>query len=162
MPARKPLHSWLPAIGSASIAVLIFVFIAEASTGTFSTIKDYLLSNIDRQTDGVIIRSRIRHLRWGSTTHYIRYAYTVNNRDYIGSKFNFGVKSFSPEDIVRKHPEGKAVTVYYDSSNPHYAVLEKSPLGAHIYIQVILIIFLFVLVFLTHGSMRKKRGILQP
>jgi hypothetical protein len=58
----------------------------------------------------------------------VEYSYRVNERDYHGARIAFGAsvsagRAFA-ETIIARYPNGSAVTVYYDPSNPSFAVLE--------------------------------------
>ena len=114
--------------------------------GTFSTIKNFSVSNPQTETTGEIARSEKKSFGIYRKAFYdIRYSYTVDNMSYIGSQINYNTKTSDVAKTLKKYPTGKQVTVYYDSSSPHFSILEKSTLGAGVYGQIVLLIFGFIL-----------------
>jgi len=134
---------------SAIILTIIFAVIAEGTTGTFSTIWDYIYSNPDSETVGEIVKSEVDLTgRFGGVTYDIRYSYAVNNSIYTGSQVSYGSDTNAVE-TQKKYPLGLQVTVYYDSSKPQYSTLVKTTLGLDIYGQIIMIsIGFFIMVVL--------------
>lgn len=80
-------------------------------------------------TTGKVLSSHVEsHTGEDSTTYSpeIKYAYHVNGKKYIGTKYELSSSSSSggwADRVVSEHPEGKKVTVYYNPSNPSDAVL---------------------------------------
>jgi len=58
----------------------------------------------------------------------VEYSYSVDGRDYHGSRLAFGADVTGPqafaEATVVRYPAGQQVTVHFDPANPSFAVLE--------------------------------------
>lgn len=103
-----------------------------------------------RQTHGRVVASaseardihKIEHSTAGSdhSTHFVsqetiatrnfvalRYEFQVDGKTYTGSRVDLGAQQADVEvsDILRRFPQGKVVTVYYDPSDPTHCVLER-------------------------------------
>jgi hypothetical protein len=116
-----------------AIITLIFALMSEYATGTFSTIRDYVVSNPTSETKGLITKSETRLVgRWCSAVYEIRYDYSVGQEKFAGSRVDYDTRTDYARMLAR-YPLGKEVTVYYDPSRPQYATLEESALGAGIY-----------------------------
>ena len=116
---------------------------SEYAAGTFSTIRDYSITNLDKTTSGIITKSEIEIVgRWGSAGYDIQYEYVIDHRTYTGSQIDYSTK-IDYTDKLKKYPLGKQVTVYYDSEKPQYSALEKKSLGFHIYGQLIALLFCY-------------------
>ncbi|NOX91972.1 MAG: DUF3592 domain-containing protein [Gammaproteobacteria bacterium] len=135
---------------SAIILTIIFAVISEGTTGTFSTIWDYTYSNLDSETVGEIVKSEVDLVgRFGGVTYDIRYSYTVNDKEYVGSQVSYGSDTNAVE-TQKKYPLGLQVTVYYDSLKPQYSTLVKTTLGLDVYGQIIILgvgFFLMAMLF---------------
>jgi hypothetical protein len=77
-----------------------------------------------------------RHNRKPITTYAaaIRYAYEVDGKAYESDQIQLGGTSETSqpgefERMVKRYPEGKRVTVYYDPDDPATATLEPGELG---------------------------------
>ncbi|MFB3891607.1 MAG: DUF3592 domain-containing protein [Phycisphaerae bacterium] len=91
---------------------------------------------------------------FGATIRYMpffKYRYAVMDAQLYGRRYNFDASPFSHEadaqSIVRDHPEGSAVTVYYNPLRPDQAVLEPeiSPSGWYRLLWVPLLLALAML-----------------
>ncbi|WP_420811450.1 DUF3592 domain-containing protein, partial [Microbulbifer mangrovi] len=66
----------------------------------------------------------------------VEYEYVVNGYTYTSSKVSYSASgSRYSRKVLRKFPEGKKVTVYFDSLNPRYAVLEMGSLDSRVLVQ---------------------------
>jgi hypothetical protein len=59
----------------------------------------------------------------------VRYEYVVADRTYAARRLDLldkwtSLRSYAT-DVIARYPEGSEVTVYYDTANPHDAVLER-------------------------------------
>ena len=82
------------------------------------------------------IRSEYHPAHRGNSEYYtyypsIYYNYTVNGQNYKGNVISKGIQrgegdSSRLSEFVNSHSIGTQVTVYYDSSNPGDAVLQKN------------------------------------
>jgi len=82
------------------------------------------------RTDAVIVRSGVRQVGKGGFLPGIVFSYQVGDRAFEGHRLTFGSRtgtSSFAQEIVDRHPVGKAVTVSYDPGDPGFAVL--SPTG---------------------------------
>lgn len=130
----------------AVLLTIIFAILSERSSGTFSTIRDYIMSNPDSETIGVVVRSDLENAgRFGAIHFKFKYAYKVNNKEYIGSQISYGSDISLPNEMQKKYPLGMEVTVYYDSSKPQYSTLIKTTIGLNIYGHIFLLIATFIL-----------------
>lgn len=118
---------------------------AETTSGAFSTLRDYVFSNPDSETTGLIITSKISRPIRSRPIYTIRYTYTANYIEYISAQVNYTGKNRDAYKVVEKYPVGKQVTVYYDSTKPQYAILEKTSLGTGLCIHVIAIVLITLL-----------------
>ena len=142
------------------IITLIFAGIAEYSGGTFSTLRDFLVADLDQETQGDITESEWRMVgRWGSAAYDIQYRYTVNGKDYIGSQVDFSSKTSNAAVKLKAFPIGKTVIVYYDSDKPHYSALVRTSPGFHIYGVMLMLVFCYVfLAWLEHSLSGYKKS----
>ena len=128
-----------------AVITIIFSAMSEYNAGTFSSIWDYIVSDLDGETMGTITKSEIKIVgRWGVGAYDIRYAYTVNNIEFTGSQVNYDSKTSRYEEMVQKYPLGSKVIVYYDSSKPKYSTLEKVVLGVGAYFQIIAVVSCYI------------------
>lgn len=126
------------------VITLIFAGMSEYAAGTFSTIRDYSFSNLDKTTSGIITKSEVEIVgRWGSAGYDIRYEYVIDYKTYSNSQVDYSTKT-DFDDKLKKYPLGKKVTVYYDSEKPHYSTLEKKTLGFHIYGHLFALLFCYI------------------
>jgi len=140
----------------AFIITLGFSGMSEYYAGTFSTIRDYILTNPDTETKGVIVTSEVLlRARYGGSSYNIHYSYIVDDIRYISSQINYGSKISEATKMKNKYPVNIEVTVHYDSSKPQYSTLEKTSLKLGIYGQIFALIFAFIF-FVWVSSMTKK------
>jgi hypothetical protein len=133
-----------------AILVLLWALMSELISGSLSTTWIYIFADFDSETEGVIVNSGRGLFDSGQEhgdTHNIRYAYMIDGNAYSSSQIDFESKIVSAAQKVRKYPEGKKVTVYYDAEQPYYSTLEKNPLGKGIYIQLVGIAVIFLIVY---------------
>ena len=129
---------------------------SESNIGTLSTIRNYIVTNLDSVTDGEIVKSKRKIVgRFGVEAYDIRYAYTVNSDYYNGSQVNYDARTSRPAEILKKYPLGMEIKVYYDSSKPQYSALEKSSLGFRIYFEVLLFMAAFVLTIVLYYAIKR-------
>jgi len=97
-------------------------------------------------TTGTVVSSEVTEHSGDEGPSYsadIRYRYNVAGRELTGETYSFA--TFPPSgsrwarEIVAAHPEGRAVTVYYDADDPALSVLKPGLQGSG----------LFMLLFLT-------------
>lgn len=134
------------AFKTAFIVLIISALVTEFFCGTFSTIIDYWLSDLNSATKGVVIKSEKTRSTGGKIsviTYDIEYEYMVDRVSYRNSRVTYGRSDENPYKILDRYPVGKEVTVHYDSSRPAYPVLEKKGLGSKTYRQVAAVVFLF-------------------
>jgi hypothetical protein len=120
------------------LSVIIHQYRAES----FSVAKGNILS-------GEVVAGHRRH----SSYYYslLRYSYQVNGKNYIGRRYRYdGKQSFSEsasaERMVREHPVGSEIQVYYNPADPSDSVLSQRLEGGDIGIFLIILPFcLFVL-----------------
>ena len=118
--------------------VISLLALSEKNFGTFSIISHYVFFDIDSSANGIIIRSdrskigvRVRQLGYE-----IEYKYIVNGDEYVGSLVNYKGVLEDASAVLEKYPLERKVIVYYDSSAPSQAVLEKSSMGFGIWGQL--------------------------
>ena len=136
--------------------------ISDWVTGAPSTLVSYYLAKYDGSTSGVILRSKV-HLMGRGSTYDIKYSYIVADTAYTSNQINFlsnGSKSAS--ETARRYPVDKIVTVYYDTSNPSFSVLEVTHLEFAVWLQLIAAILfgLASAALLPLGSKRKRKNML--
>jgi hypothetical protein len=130
----------------ATLITIVGAALSESNLGTLSTIKNYIIADLNKTTEGVIVKSEGKILgKYGVSAYDIRYTYNVDNEFYFGNQVNYDVRSSNPEDYLEKYTVDMLVQVYYDSSNPQYSILEKSTLGFGVYFQIFLLIITFIL-----------------
>jgi len=128
-----------------AVLTITFALYSEKFGGTISTIRDYVLSNPNELTTGVITESKInRYLKRWQKGYDIGYEYSVNNIIYIGHQINYSDKRTDPEKMIQKYPLGTKVTVYYDARLPKYSTLEKSTLDVSVYREIGGFIFCYI------------------
>jgi hypothetical protein len=127
-------------------------------TGTFAGIVVLRIArHLDAErrfqsTEGTVLRSRVETSRGSKSTQYrpsVQYRYTADGKELVGDRYSFDTSSSSDtllaNDVVRAHPAGKAITVYYDPEHPETAILSL-PVPNGLLVQL-----LFVQPFLTIG-----------
>lgn len=120
------------------IAIVFWIGVSEYMTGAPTTIISYYFAEFDGTTTGRIIKSKKLSGRWGGESYDIVYAYDVGNRYYMSDQINFLTNTTSvARKTVQQYPVDEEVTVYYDKSNPRFAVLERSLLGLGVWGQLI-------------------------
>lgn len=134
------------------------LFANEYPHRSLSTTWYYLVSNLDSETQGMVVESRTRftgrtHVSWQDIT----YTYVVDGRTFSNDRVNFYSTSSFTEVLKTRYPTGTQVIVYYDSSNPRLAVLEPTSLGWGIYMSWISLITLPVLTFWCLAWSRRNR-----
>ena len=140
----------------ATIITIGFSGVSEYYAHTFSTVRDYILTNPDAETKGVIIISEVLlGARYGGSSYNIRYSYSVNDVRYVGSQIDYGSKISDATKMKNRYPKNMEVTIYYDSSKPQYSTLEKTSLKLGIYGQLFVLVFSF-LFFLWIIPMTKR------
>jgi hypothetical protein len=88
---------------------------------------------------GVIAQSRVEGC--DSTRPDFRYSYTVNGVNYTGDRYRcwtVASNDGSAEGIVKDHPVGTPVTVYYNPDDPAASVLRTGIEGSDLYLAVLL------------------------
>ena len=94
-------------------------------------------------------RQRVGGARTGTlTTFYeavVEYAYSVNGRDYHGTRLSFGARTAGSQTFAEaqaaRYPEGSQVMVHYDLKNPSNAVLDIKIAYGVTFIVVALVFF---------------------
>jgi hypothetical protein len=144
------------------ISGYLFLFLLFVIAIRFDDIKGTFNDSISYLTTrGTITSSSVRG-SWtrGVYYHYdIRYEYYVAQKRYESNKITFSYtgakdKKFA-EEYITEYPIGKEVTVYYDSDNPSFSVLEPSIMDTHSFYLVASIfsacfIFFGFIWFLSH------------
>jgi hypothetical protein len=157
-------------------AILITLFV-WAVVGTFLGFFVYPIYKARQaihfhQTDGTVIASRVKTATTRSdgrtsTSHtpIIEYRYTVDGREYVNDDYTFvymeANESGQAGKIVSDHPEGKAVTVYYNPDAPQEAVLDRNinPISwfLMLFLQPFLLVAVGLLVWLPVVPVRNRR-----
>jgi hypothetical protein len=118
--------------------------------------KTYIKTNGKILDSDILHHSKITNNSVDNYSPYVEYKYTVNNKYYIGYKIHFYDKKTWDEDevkdILENFPKGKKITVYYNPSKYHEAVLllEYSYSIAELISGVILIILGFMISYLFY------------
>jgi hypothetical protein len=105
-------------------------------------------------------RQRVGGARTGTlTTFYeavVEYAYSVNGRDYHGTRLSFGARAAGSQAFAEaqaaRYPEGSQVMVHYDPKNPSNAVLDLK-IAYGVPFIVVALVFLGLAVFFS-GAFR--------
>ena len=117
------------------VAAVVLLYFGENHLGVFSSIYNYYSSDATESTSGTIIKSeRLSGRR--SSFHDVEYEFVVNGYTYTSDKVSYHASgSTYSRQVLRKYPDGKKVTVYYDPLNPRYSVLERSNLDSRVFVQ---------------------------
>lgn len=124
---------------SSIVGLLLFTVFWCALTGVF---VGFIARSFWRATDaklhyvpttGTVLESRVTtsHGDHGSTYGFgIRYRYTVGDQSFEGDRYAFGSGSSSDghgraSELVRRHPAGSKLEVYYDPAKPQEAVIDR-------------------------------------
>lgn len=147
----------LLALGGASILV-------EDISAPYKNLNSY------ETTSGIIISSQITFggARNGGWQFEIFYKYQVHGTQYVSNKVNFVSTGDDSSDAyaksyVEKYPVGKAVTVYYEHSNPSKSVLEpenysNSALYWTIFLSVLALLhYFFAIRFFFQGRVEIRK-----
>jgi len=124
-------------------------------------------------TEGEVLAGRIKTSSDGDgATHtpIIRYRYVVGGVEYISDRYAYWAVATSDyahvSRIVRDHPKGRKVTVYYDPDNPADAILQLEVPTAMYFLLLFLQPFLLIglgliaMLFWTPFNIRRIREFL--
>lgn len=120
---------------------------------------------------GIIQSSEVtfHHDSDNGTTHGVafRYTYTVNDKEYTGTRYRYGAGSSSDggwaHTAVAERPPGKAVTVYYNPRNPHDSVLSTGLMGSDLFMVMFMTPFnAAMLLFWSMGFSRLRHAWFKP
>ena len=86
-----------------------------------------------KPTTGTVLSSQVTSSSDSDGTTYgfgIRYRYTVDGQPFESDRYAFGAGKSSDDharasDLVRRHPAGSQLEVYYDPAKPQEAVVER-------------------------------------
>ncbi|MCX7009648.1 MAG: DUF3592 domain-containing protein [Kiritimatiellaeota bacterium] len=86
-----------------------------------------------QSAEGTVLESRVTSSQSDGSTTYgfgIRYRYTVGGQSFEGDRYAFGSGSSSDghgraSQLVKQHPIGSKLTVYYDPAKPQQSVIER-------------------------------------
>jgi hypothetical protein len=142
----------LDASGKMVLAVL-FILSIWGIWKHYSSLKGIIgESLIDYGTvTGKIIHSETRSLsvRYsGGTGYYIVYKYVIDGKIYKSDIITFAADDAQVDKYLKKYPYGKMVTVYYQKSNPSFAVLEPNTKSWTVFLRAF-IWTIFMIVFLS-------------
>ena len=86
----------------------------------------------------------------------VRYEYSVDGREYVGSRVAFAMDDFCSQSrairVVDDYPVGSYVDVYYDPDNPETSVIEPGVTGG------VLVLFIVALIFTSVGILSLWKG----
>lgn len=96
-------------------------------SGTFRVATHCLLGEFDSQTTGDVIKSshRLHAGTYGSDTYSISYRYFVDAKVYTSSVVSCETFSNEVGKRLKEFPTNQAISVYYDSEFPQFAVLDR-------------------------------------
>lgn len=124
------------AVGLLAVAVGLFL----AFVFSYASLTQGAASENWSTAEGTITSSSISEV--GSKDNltfqaHVHYQYEINEDEYHGDRLDFNSSGMSSshrvdmQEIVRKYPAGKTVTVFYDPADPSISVLEPGvKLGA--------------------------------
>lgn len=156
------------------VFMAFFAIIWCTITGVFAVIViGGILMQLDAErrfeaADGTVVASKVRtHSDSNGSTFEpaIRYRYKVAGREYAGERYAYGQFSSSAsghaDEVVRRHPAGKHVTVYYDPHNPSEAVLAMGVQPQQwfmlLFLQPFLLVGIGLVGGLAAGVVRRRR-----
>lgn len=83
----------------------------------------------DSQTQAEVLGVRTETGRIGLAATHVQYKYRVNGKDYYNDRLGPGIDIRATQtggsNLTQKYENLKHVTVYYDSSEPEFSILEK-------------------------------------
>ncbi len=159
-PGRRPR----PKSPARAMAKLLAVTVFWCGmTGVFAAlIIGAILKQLDARrrfakAPGVVVSSRVKYhpatSDSGATYEpIVKYRYAVAGRDYVSTRYAYSFGSTGEQKharaIVRRHPKGAKITVYYDPKDPASSVLDRRVTGLHWFLLLFLQPFLLVGLFL--------------
>lgn len=127
--ALRVVGSGVAAIGVLTAYGTVRMWLKVGQAHKWPTVRGEILSS-------ELEKKRERHdgKRIDTYAAAIRYAYEVDGKSYESDQIQLGGSSETTESddferMVRRYPEGKGVTVYYDPTDPATATLEPGELG---------------------------------
>ena len=150
--------------------ILVFVFLglilliifynyrneAKASKSWSSVVGEILQSNIETSDEN------------DDTTYQAKiiYTYNVNNFPYQGSRIKIGVQwamgrgdRDDIEQYLSKYPANQPVQIFYNSTSPHKAILEKGLHNNVFSVLFLSFLFLFVALLLVLNDLLINSGV---
>lgn len=113
------------------------------------------------ETTGTVISSGVV-TSGDSHTLVVLYRYSLNDREYIGGRYCYGMMGVGDGSWRRVQaglPPGAAVTVYYNPTDPKDATLTHGPHGTHLFLGNFLVPFnMVVLVVVVSWLGRWRDG----
>ena len=130
------------------IVLSAMLVLLDVSSSSYSTWYQYLVSNIDSSTDGRIVTitkesAGGRHAV-NSYRYRFHYLYYVDGVPRSGDVFSY--EGLATPGDAKKYSAGQPVTVYYDSGDPQFSVVEMREPGFRMYgaLSPIVIFLLYV------------------
>jgi len=137
------------------VALLALWVLFEFYAGVVSSFFHYVVADLDSETTGLITISELKSAPRSVRYYYIRYTYEIDGVKYFSTIVDYNDKTFRASETVRQYYPGQEVRVYYDSSLPFLAVLNKTPLSLEISIRMALSFCVFLL-FLLREVFKKQ------
>ena len=135
------------------------LLVGEFLRGDVTTLVQYVRANLDATTKGVIVRTEeLRTGKYGGRTYIVWYGYEVGGESYMSRIVNY----LGDIDNIKEYPEGKGVTVHYDSTNPNFSVLQVTRLGVGVVFYWLFAFGLSIIVFMFSFPSRPKKARSNP
>ena len=155
--AQTPV-AWLPSGRKTLISAAVFTLFWCGLTGVFvGFVADAIYKSYDAQkrfvsTQGEVIAAKVKTNSDsdGDDTYepLIKYSYVVDGRDYTSMRYAYGTFSTdnrgNASQIVKDHPPGRKITVWYDPRKPSEAALSIETPSMYYFLLLFLQPFILV------------------
>ncbi|MEX2962309.1 hypothetical protein [Microbulbifer sp. TYP-18] len=130
-----------------SLLCVLIVVLREDVFGAPSSLVNAIYCSYDTSVSGEILSSFLEGRRYDAIKAEVLYEYMYDGKYYNGDRVNLSLKTIGSQEFVEKHPAGKKIQVFIDSSNPNCAVLESKGPGFYVYRELIIILLFCMFVF---------------
>ena len=140
------------------ITFLGFLFFIEGTGRCISIGFQYAAANIDSETSGKIISSATYSMGKGGVTkrHKVVYQYEVDGVTYTSKIIDYEDITTNASSKVKQYYMDKNVSVFYDSSNPDFSVLEITPLSWSVIIMLLIAVLTPLIVVIWQVDWKQK------
>lgn len=96
-----------------------------AGAGLLWTLRDHIMSHDFRQTTGVVAQTSVQDMGMVDPCLVVEFRYMVDGASFVSQKYRSSGFCLAPGEANReRYAPGSPVVVWYDGSDPSFAVLD--------------------------------------